>query len=551
MMNAKKKIVTKWIINLGIVMLMGISNSAVLYGMEPEQPSYKTLPKELKQEIINTALNSSSDLYGAIKAIKAMSALHEIQYDNFKDITNLMAALENKFPHKSRGEIILALEKQELFTLFKSEKFAEDLRKKIQQSIAQDAIIFLSQQPVATLAGHGHTGQIKSVAIAGDPNSLELRRASKVVTGSKDKTAKIWDLNTGALLHTLKGPNGHSKAIFSVAIAGDKVVTGSQDNTAKIWDLNTGALLHTLKGPNGHSKAIFSVAIAGDKVVTGSQDNTAKIWDLNTGEFLHTLAGHMDIVSAVAITGNKIVTGSSDRTAKIWNLNTGALLHTLKGHTGWVTSIAIAGDKVVTGSADETAKIWDLNTGTLLHTLVGHTGPIDSVAVAGDKVMTGSDDNTAKIWNLKTGEFLHTLAGHTNTVWSVAIASDKVVTGSVDNTAKIWDLNTGQLLHTLAGHTDWVISVVVAGDKVVTGSDDSTAKIWSLNPLAGTPQDNPLVWIIHNATIPQLDLIKRAYEATIAKKEFIIAFPSEDAKVFLSLPMHVRQYLLQHLMIRR
>jgi WD40 repeat protein len=69
------------------------------------------------------------------------------------------------------------------------------------------------------------------------------------------------------------------------------VVTGSDDKTAKVWDFNTGKLLHTL---SGHLDWIRSVVISSDnaKLATGSGDNTTKIWDLNTGKLLYTLSGH-------------------------------------------------------------------------------------------------------------------------------------------------------------------------------------------------------------------------------------------------------------------
>ena len=62
---------------------------------------------------------------------------------------------------------------------------------------------------------------------------------TKVVTGSWDKTAIVWDINTGYKLLDL---NGHKDFITSVAISNDntKVVTSSRDNTAIIWNINTG-----------------------------------------------------------------------------------------------------------------------------------------------------------------------------------------------------------------------------------------------------------------------------------------------------------------------
>jgi len=62
----------------------------------------------------------------------------------------------------------------------------------------------------------------------------------------------------------------------------DKIVTGSFDKKAKIWDANTGQCYHTLKG---HKMEIVCLSFDphGMLVATGSMDNTAKLWDVETG----------------------------------------------------------------------------------------------------------------------------------------------------------------------------------------------------------------------------------------------------------------------------
>ncbi len=49
--------------------------------------------------------------------------------------------------------------------------------------------------------------------------------------------------------------------------------------------------------------------------------------------------------------------------------------------------------------------------------------------------------------------------------------------------------------------------------------------IWTLNPFEGTPENNPILWIIQKANIQQLHLINRAYRATKANYDLIIDFP--------------------------
>lgn len=103
----------KTIFTLTVTLFVG-----ALTGME-QQPSYGSLPKELKQNIISNALETSDTLDKAIRTIQTMGIIHGIQYDNFKNVINLVTALENKFPNKSREEIVQALDNQELLKTFK------------------------------------------------------------------------------------------------------------------------------------------------------------------------------------------------------------------------------------------------------------------------------------------------------------------------------------------------------------------------------------------------------------------------------------------------
>ena len=327
----------------------------------------------------------------------------------------------------------------------------------------------------------GHTKLINDVKFSPD--------GTKIVTGSDDKTAKIWDVNTSNLLKTLKG---HNEVISDVEFSpdGTKVVTASYDKKAKIWDVTTGNLLFTL---NGHTDSISDSKFSpdGTKIVTASFDNTVKIWNVSTGSLLFTLNGHSIFINDTKFSpdGTKVVTASNDKTAKIWDTLTGSLLFTLNGHTGNVDYAEFSpdGTKVVTASADKTVKIWDILTGNLLFTLNGHTRIIwvSKFSPDGTKVVTVSSDKTAKIWDMSNGNLLFTLNGHNSVVIDGEFSPDgtKIITGSFDNTAKIWEVNTGKLLKTLVGHNNTVNDVEFSpdGTKIVTASDDKTAKIWEVD----------------------------------------------------------------------
>jgi WD40 repeat protein len=59
------------------------------------------------------------------------------------------------------------------------------------------------------------------------------------VTGSADKKAKLWEMESRKELLTL---NGHLDFISSVTFSSDgkRIVTGSGDKTARVWEAGNG-----------------------------------------------------------------------------------------------------------------------------------------------------------------------------------------------------------------------------------------------------------------------------------------------------------------------
>jgi WD40 repeat protein/serine/threonine protein kinase len=301
-----------------------------------------------------------------------------------------------------------------------------------------------------------------------------------------------WQRQTHLALKTLRG---HLAVVNSVAYSpdGQRIVTGSFDRTAKVWDAVSGRELLTLKG---HGDGITSVAYSpdGQRVVTGGYDETAKVWEAATGRELLTLRGHRAYVNSVAFStdGQRIATGSGDETVKVWDTASGLELLTLKmGGMGACVAFSPDGQRIATGSwfgpttnRHSPAKVWDATTGRELLTLQEDSGDIGSVTFSpdGQRIMTGGGDRTAKVWDAATGRELLTLKGHADMIWSLAISRDgqRIVTGSRDGTAKVWEAASGRELLTLKGHGGWVHSVAFSpdGERIVTGSTDGTARVW-------------------------------------------------------------------------
>jgi len=95
-------------------------------------------------------------------------------------------------------------------------------------------------QPIRTFTGH--ISPVRSVAFSPD--------GTRVLTGSDDQTAKLWDARTGICIRTF---TGHTDYVLSVGYSpdGTRVLTGSWDKTAKLWDAATGSCIRTFTGHSG------------------------------------------------------------------------------------------------------------------------------------------------------------------------------------------------------------------------------------------------------------------------------------------------------------
>jgi WD40 repeat protein/serine/threonine protein kinase len=310
----------------------------------------------------------------------------------------------------------------------------------------------------------------------------------------------------------------HGAAVTAVALSPDArfALSGSADRTLKLWETRTGRCLHTFADDLG-SVAALCLAARGRYAVSAGTDGAVQLWDLAGGTCLRTCRTDAAVLTSVAASADArfALAGSTDGSVRLWDLATGRLLRVLHGHTDAVHSVALRADGrlALSGSAQFLVrneserlftsgqlKCWDLATGRCRAAFEGPTDAVTAVALSADgrHALTGSGQSVIQrdsgrflqsgpvhFWDLASGCCLRTLAGHSGAVTSVCLSLDGryALSGGTDATVKLWDLTDGHCLRTFCGHADAVTSVALSDDGryVLSGSADHTLALWLLD----------------------------------------------------------------------
>ncbi len=191
-----------------------------------------------------------------------------------------------------------------------------------------------------------------------------------LLSGSVDRTLRLWDAASGKPLRTLQG---HTRSVNAVAFSpdGKTLLSGSWDSTLRLWDAASGKPLRTLQG---HTSSVYAVAFSpdGKTLLSGSWDKTLRLWNAASGKPLRTLQGHTSSVFAVAFSseGKTLLSGAGDNTLRLWDAASGKPLRTLEGHTSWVKAVAFSPDGKSLASASHDGSL-RLFAASAKHQLIG------------------------------------------------------------------------------------------------------------------------------------------------------------------------------------
>lgn len=250
----------------------------------------------------------------------------------------------------------------------------------------------------------------------------------------------------------------HGECIYTIQFNSNYLVSGSRDRTIRIWNMKTRRLVRApLAGHRGSVLCLqFDSDPDEDLIVSGSSDSDVILWRFSTGEAIQRLhRAHREPVLNVKFDKNILVTCSKDKTIKIFNrreLKAGDLgygelpvqpvpihlknygydsldhlpikppytiIGSLEGHSAAVNAVQIHGREIVSASGDRNVKIWDWPSQNCIRTLIGHHKGIACVQYDGRRIVSGSSDNEVKVFDRLTGLEVASLRSHANLVRTV------------------------------------------------------------------------------------------------------------------------------------
>lgn len=392
----------------------------------------------------------------------------------------------------------------------------------------------------------GHTDQVIGSAFSPD--------GKYVLTGSLDKTVRLWEVETGQEVRKFIGPTGE---VARVAFSPDgKYVAAAVfgEGTVRLWNTQTGEAEHVLRPPSPTRDVFFLPD--GRHVITATWTPPALLWDIETGQVVREFfqAGQTDTNiygTTLSRDGKYLLTGGKGGVAHLWDVQTGIELRQFHLPAP-IVSLAFSPDDQYIASAgfDNIIRLVDRNTGQVVRTFVGHNFEIWSLSFSpdGKYILSGSKDLTARLWDAQSGDqirilntppsdpllplgsvfspdgrFIFTPSGETGRLWDtesvrntglpqfispndavndVAFSPDGkyIATANQNRVAKLWDVQTRRVIREFVGHTDYLVSLTFSPDGwyLLTGGGitDDTARLWDvqtgkeLRRFAGSTNDN-------------------------------------------------------------
>ena len=345
------------------------------------------------------------------------------------------------------------------------------------------------------------------------------------------------------------GLSGHDKDILTTLVSpnGQRLFTGSKDGTARMWDLSGNDPTASSKIFSGHENGvrIISVSPNGNLLLTGGEKGKAYLWDLTLPDPASQSIQVLDAKDSILRTGGftsdsrgLVVEGKDDeRTLRVWTMPAGGsepvLIRTLNipdhnlgfdDQASFENSIILSKDSkwlaalisyFPEGYAKFETLVWDMEKSEASPTYV-FGGGTDALAISPNNrwlVTTNevpNEGHVANVWDLKAESPVlssRTLHGHGYFIRSLAFSSDSrwLITGSWDNSTRVWDLEKenpeedpikllyGADVVAFSPDSQWIVTAGKRDFSENTLTTDNQIYVWDLKIKKSNPEKKPLV----------------------------------------------------------
>ncbi|KAI1174566.1 hypothetical protein F4777DRAFT_553602 [Nemania sp. FL0916] len=268
---------------------------------------------------------------------------------------------------------------------------------------------------------------------------------------------------------------GHIECVYSLQYNAEYLVSGSRDRTLRIWNLHSRRLVRPpLTGHNGSVLCLqFDSDPEEDLIVSGSSDSDVILWKFSTGEILQRLKrAHRESVLNVKFDKRILVTCSKDRTIKIFNrqpLRPGDL-----GYPNAQTVSPVPTNLRNYGYDDSPMNQLPITPAyTIIASLEGHNAAVNAVQICDREIVSASGDRNIKLWDWPNQIVKRTFTGHNKGIACVQYDGRRIVSGSSDNEVKVFDSESRLEVASLRGHSNLVRTVQAGfGDLAYSREED-------------------------------------------------------------------------------
>jgi len=155
-----------------------------------------------------------------------------------------------------------------------------------------------------------------TVQLTDEIDCLVSYDSNRLLLGGKEEF-QMFDIATKNISTISKEHKGRINCL--IKLENNKVVSGSQDKTIKIWDIEKKECLYTLEG---HTSIIWEIkSLTKNRLISAADDNTSRIWNLDkkSSEYFYRSKRH---ISSIAVLDNNRVLLTSGKNILLFDINT-------------------------------------------------------------------------------------------------------------------------------------------------------------------------------------------------------------------------------------